>query len=215
MTGASQVRVRRARPSETDQVVETLSLAFHADPVWSWAFPDDALRHRQFQRFFSLLVHSTFEVGEVWVTDNVEAVGNWIPPGGPEFAEADEEKLPGLLAELVGASQADLVVAAFDRFDQHRPAEPHWYLDFLGTHPNHAGKGLGMGLLSAMLVTFDEAGSPAYLESSNPANNVRYTRLGYRPLDVFEIVDGGPVATTMWRDPAPACDPEFNRSVGC
>jgi hypothetical protein len=56
-----------------------------------------------------------------------------------------------------------------------------------------------MGLLAASLERIDAMGMPTYLESTNPANNVRYARHGYRPATTFAVVDGGPVVTTMWR----------------
>lgn len=206
MKDVVEVPIRLARPSEADAVVETLSLAFHRDPVWSWAFPDDALRHRQFTRFFSLMVHSTFEMGEVWVTPNVEVAANWFPPGASELTDEDEAALPGLLVELVGGAQTDLILDAFERFDAHRPTTRHWYLDFLGTHPDHVGQGLGMGLLATVLARLDETAETAYLESTNPANKARYARLGYLPADQFQVTDGGPSVTTMQREPT--------RSVG-
>jgi hypothetical protein len=40
---------------------------------------------------------------------------------------------------------------------------------------------------------------PAYLESSNPANNGRYASVGFEPHGEFSYPGGGPVVTTMWR----------------
>ena len=53
-------------------------------------------------------------------------------------------------------------------------------------------------------VGLDAQGTPAYLESSNPANNHRYASVGFRPHAEFRYPGNGPVVTTMWRDPAPA-----------
>jgi hypothetical protein len=40
---------------------------------------------------------------------------------------------------------------------------------------------------------------PAYLESSNPANNDRYARVGFEPVGEFSYPGNGPLVTTMWR----------------
>lgn len=40
----------------------------------------------------------------------------------------------------------------------------------------------------------------AYLESSNPANDGRYARLGFEPVGQFSYPGDGPVVTTMWRE---------------
>jgi hypothetical protein len=44
---------------------------------------------------------------------------------------------------------------------------------------------------------------PAYLESTNPANLRRYEGVGFAASGTFELPDGGPTVTTMWREPRP------------
>ena len=65
-------------------------------------------------------------------------------------------------------------------------------------HP-HRGHGLGIALLADNLARIDAEHMPAYLESSNPANNARYSRLGFEQRGAFSVIDGGPIVTTMWR----------------
>jgi hypothetical protein len=60
-----------------------------------------------------------------------------------------------------------------------------------------------MRLLAESLERIDEAGMPAYLESTNLSNDARYARVGFRPYGRIDL-DGGPSATTMWR---PTADP--------
>ncbi len=79
-----------------------------------------------------------------------------------------------------------------------RPSEPHFYLTLLATHGDHRGRGLGMGLLRENLARLDDLGVPAYLESSNPANDKRYAGVGFIPRDTIILATGHPV-TTMWR----------------
>lgn len=92
-----------------------------------------------------------------------------------------------------------------ERFDSARPeGQDFYYLSLLGTHPEHRGRGLGMDLLAANLAQIDAEAMPAYLESSNPANDARYERLGFRPHGRFSTPDGRHTVTTMWREPSPA-----------
>jgi predicted GNAT family acetyltransferase len=56
-----------------------------------------------------------------------------------------------------------------------------------------------MGLLAENLVRIDRERMPAYLESSNPANNHRYERQGFRAVGEFRTVLDDAVVTTMWR----------------
>jgi hypothetical protein len=56
-----------------------------------------------------------------------------------------------------------------------------------------------MGLLRKTLARIDALGAPAYLESSNPANNERYESVGFQRRDEFTLPADGPLVTTMWR----------------
>jgi len=87
-----------------------------------------------------------------------------------------------------------------------RPREPHFYLAILGVRPDRQGTGLGSALLSRTLSRLDEAGAPAYLESSNPVNVPLYQRHGFRAVDEIRLPGGGPSELCMWREPRPTVD---------
>jgi GNAT superfamily N-acetyltransferase len=94
------------------------------------------------------------------------------------------------------------VLTLLNRFDANHPRHtPHYYLSLLGTHPDHRGQGMGMGLLAANLSQIDGTGMPAYLESSNRANDHRYERFGVVQVGEFTAPAGGPTVACMWRDP--------------
>jgi predicted GNAT family acetyltransferase len=58
-----------------------------------------------------------------------------------------------------------------------------------------------MALLAQSLARIDAEGAPAYLESTNPANERRYEAVGFERLGEFELGEGGPNVTQMWREP--------------
>jgi GNAT superfamily N-acetyltransferase len=196
------VEARVATRAEVPAAVETLARAFHADPVWSWAFPDPRRRLGQHGAIWGLVAEAALSYESAWLTGDCAAVALWIPPGKPELRPEDEERLEGLLAELLG-DEAARVIETFERFEAAHPAgEPHYYLSLLGTNPDHRGRGLGMGLLAATLERIDAEGSPAFLESSNPVNTPRYERLGFAVCGEFDLPEDGPSVTQMWRDPS-------------
>jgi len=134
-----------------------------------------------------------------WLTGGGEAAAVWIPPGGTEMTPEQEQRLAGLAAGHLGPA-ADACLELVRRFEAAHPwAEPHYYLTLLGTHPDHRGQGIGMRLLAHNLDLVDAAHLPAYLESTNPANNRRYASVGFEPHGEFCYPGGGPVVTTMWR----------------
>jgi ribosomal protein S18 acetylase RimI-like enzyme len=181
-------------------VTETIALAFHDDSTWSWAFPDPARRRAQYVVFWRFMVAGALRYPWVLMTDACEVAAVWIPPGGTEIAEEDGAQVEPLLEELVG-SRAGEVLELLDRFDAAHPQdEPHYYLSLLGTHPAHAGRGLGMALLAENLARIDRERMPAYLESSNPGNNHRYQRYGFEKVGEFYPPGSDTPVTTMWRD---------------
>jgi GNAT superfamily N-acetyltransferase len=193
--------IRQVTDSEAGRVTELFALAFRDDPTWGWAFPNFEKRVEHHRLWWGLYVHSALPYGRVWMTEDGGAASVWIPPGQPELSEEDEAQVEPLLRELVG-SHADDVLVLLDRFDASHPHDaPHYYLSLLGTHPDHRGRGKGMGLLAANLAEIDEQGVPVYLESSNRANDHRYERLGFVQVGEFAAPSGGPTVACMWRDP--------------
>jgi GNAT superfamily N-acetyltransferase len=193
--------VRPVRESEAEWVTELFTLAFYDDPTWSWAFPASETRMDHYRIWWGLYMHSALPYGCVCMTHDGGAVALWIPPGEPELSDEDEARLEPLLRELIG-SHADDVLTLLDSFDANHPRHtPHYYLSLLGTHPDHRGHGKGMALLAANLAHIDGLGVPAYLESSNRANDHRYERLGFVQVGEFAAPGGGPTIACMWRDP--------------
>jgi GNAT superfamily N-acetyltransferase len=186
---------------EAGYVTELLCLAFFNDPIWSWAFPDPERRLAQYRIWWGLFVHSGLPRRWIWMTADGGAAALWVPPNQPELNEEDEAHVEPLVRELVGA-HADDFMALLDRFEANHPHDaPHYYLSLLGTHPDHRGHGKGMALLSENLKRIDEERLPVYLESSNPANQQRYERLGFVQVGEFSAPGGGPTAACMWREP--------------
>jgi GNAT superfamily N-acetyltransferase len=191
--------VRAAGAADLDAVVDTIAVAFHNDPVWSWAFPDAERRPEQFRRWWPLFVQSALPHGFVWMGARAETVAVWFPPGRPELSEEAEARIPGLLDELLG-DRSRVVLEGLLQFEAAHPHdEPHYYLSFVATHDDHRGQGIGEQLLAENLGRIDAEHVPANLESSNPKNLSRYGRLGFEPLAEFSLPDNGPTVTTMWR----------------
>ena len=193
---------RSATSADAGKIVATLAGAFDADPLWSWAFPNDEKRPAQYEAFFGLFVESALPNGWVWTSDQAAAVAVWTPPEMSELSEEAKAKVePFLTAEL--GPHAKPVLQVFESFESACPeGRDFYYLSLLGTHPDHRGRGLGMELLTANLAQIDAEGMPAYLESSNPANNTRYERLGFKPHTAFSTPDDRHTVTTMWREPS-------------
>jgi len=193
------IDVRTAGPADLGALTALLTEAFREDPLWSWAFPDA----EGLAAWWRLCVGSALRYPCVWIAGDFDAASVWIPPGGVELTAQEEEGVEPLLRELVGP-RAGEVLGLLERFEASHPADapPHYYLSLLGTAGASRGRGIGMALLAENLARMDAEGTPAYLESSNPGNDARYERLGFRRTGAFTTPGGERTVATMWRDPA-------------
>ena len=194
---------RIAGPADIDRIVEILTGAFFHDPLWGPAFPDVERRAEQAAGLWRYYVTSVLRYPWTFLTAGGEATAVWIPPGGVELTSEEESSLESLLLASTGRATTDGILEIMSQFDVARPREPHFYLGLIGTHDAHRGRGLGMGLLAENLALVDAAGAAAYLESSNPANDARYERVGFTPHGTITAATGH-VTTTMWRPPRPS-----------
>lgn len=196
--GYVPVPARVAGAADVEAIVATMTTAFFDDPLWGPVFPDVGRRAVQAAGLWRLSVKSALRYPWTLVTANAEAGAVWIPPGGSELTLEEEVELAALLEDTAGKETAEEIMVIFEQCDTVRPREPHFYLSLLGSHTDHRGQGLGMGLLAESLARIDVLGLPAYLESSNPANDRRYERAGFAPHGRFTAATGHTV-TTMWR----------------
>jgi GNAT superfamily N-acetyltransferase len=194
------VNVRPAAPRDLDRVTEIITQAFLDDPVWSVALarPDGTTdHHAAYWRYF---VEGAYEQTGLWLADDGAAVSVWIPPGGSELSDPALGELTAFNRRALGDAGAAEMDELYERFESNHPsAEPHAYLSLLATHPDLRGRGIGQALLAENLARWDRLGLPSYLESTNPSNDHRYERAGFRRVGGFRAVRDDALISTMWR----------------
>lgn len=195
---------RAAATADVERVTECISLAFATDPVWAVALgrPDGRTDHHR--PYWRLFVEGALRYRTVFVTDGGEAVSVWLPPDGTELTDRLSSALDRLIDESLSPEGAVAMRQLYERFETSRAARPtHAYLSLLATHPAHRGRGIGQALLANDLRRWDAQAIPAYLESTNPGNNHRYERTGFRAIGGFAAVRDGAWVTAMWRPAQP------------
>jgi len=193
------VPARVAGPGDLETVTTIITRSFAGDPVWGPAFADATGPGTRMGLWRTYLT-AAMRFPWTWLSAADEATSVWYPPGAEEMTADDWDGFMALMRQDLGADGAGRVEALFERFDAAHPhGEPHYYLSLLGTHPDHRGAGHGMRLLAENLERIDRDGMPAYLESTNPANDDRYRRVGFEVVGSFEGLAPGSTITTMWR----------------
>jgi GNAT superfamily N-acetyltransferase len=194
------VEAKVATESDLDAIASTMARALHESPVWTWAFPDPDKRLRAQFGIWRYCFAAALAYGWAWQAEDCAAAALWIPPGKPEMPPEQEARFDPYLDELLG-EDAVRVKDMFARFASAHPVRrgPHYYLNLLATHPDHAGRGLGQALLAANLARIDAEGANAFLETTNPVNIPLYERFGFVLEGSFPISDGGLEVAQMWR----------------
>ena len=182
-------------------LVSLLARAFRDGSVAAWVEPDEARRLRYTTVLFEALFDEVFlEQRQVDVDGEPPvAVAVWAPPDTwrltPGEAGAVRERLRSVLGGAI-----ERVAPALEDIDRRHPAEPHWYLAFLGVEPDLQGAGHGARLLRRGLRRCDDAGEAAYLWTAEPRNVRLYERHDFA-VSWTAPIPGGPPAWGMWRDP--------------
>jgi GNAT superfamily N-acetyltransferase len=162
---------------ESDQakVLATLVLAFAADPVERWLYPEPRQYLSHFPRFLAAFGGPAFAEQAMWRLGEFSAVAVWLPPG----SGIDGDAITTVLAETVAADKHDDTFAVLSQMDAAHPAYPHWYLPWFAVDTALQGRGLGSQLMKPCLELVDGTHLPAYLETPNPRTIPFYQRHGF------------------------------------
>ena len=178
------------------QAIDTVVLAFAADPVARWSWPHSHQYLTSMPSLVRAFGGNAFTHSGAYCTDEYVGAALWLPPG----VHPDEEILGEIVQSTVSASIRDDVFAVFEQMAKYHPSVPHWYLPVIGVDPAHQGKGHGDALMTYALQQCDRTHVPAYLESTNPRNIPLYRRHGFEVLGTIQTGVSPPLVP-MLRSP--------------
>lgn len=200
--------VRRPESGELTTVAAAYNHANANDPVLCWIIPDEDARGQMMSSTeqTAAWMRAMLRTGDVAIAadtaDRVLGVSLWeFVEGGDSSSHLGSEEHLAVIDSAYGPyapRMKELTTLALER----RPLqERHWYLEQIVVAPDQRGAGIGGALLRHHLARIDAEGLPAYLEASDPRNQVFYERHGFRPVgDPIELPDDGPRLQPMWRD---------------
>ena len=173
--------------------LNTIVTAFAADPLLRWILPsaDKYLTHSA--AVFDKFGGTAFAAGTAYQIGDFAGVALWVPPSHAQHAEDEDPELSASLAQLIAPNRFEEVSSVLAQMQGYHPEDDCWYLPLIGIDPGHQGRGFGAQLMKHALACCDEAGLPAYLESSNPANISLYQRFGFEVMGRIETETSPPV----------------------
>lgn len=188
--------IKTASFRDVEPVINTMVLAFNADPVARWLYPDPRQYLQIFPNFVKAFGGQAFTQKTAYYIDGYAGAALWLPPQ----IDPDSEMVMTLLQHTVSNSQQTDVFAVLAQMGTYHPSEPHWYLSVLGVEPLHQKKGYGGALLQPITMLCDRTDTIAYLECSNPTNVSFYEHHGFEVLGEIQVGQS-PLITPMIRYP--------------
>lgn len=185
--------VRTLTPDDAGAAVATIVMAFAADPMTRWTWPNPEQYLAAMPRMARAFGGRAFARGGALATGDYSGVALWLPPG----VEPDEAGLAEVMQSTVAPSKLADGAGLFEQMATYHPHEPHWYLPLIGVDPAQQGRGCGDALMSYALARCDRERVPAYLESTNPRNMSLYRRHGFEPLGTIQVGSSPPLVPML------------------
>ena len=197
MQGAAEII--KAKPGQASLLGDILGDAFVEDPAMNWVIPHTGL----YPAFFRLLAEKLYlDEDLVFLDAQSRGAAMWLPPGVDHAVPNNATQLWLVLRLLLHSGLGILkhLQQAQEVMARRHPREPHYYLHAIGARQSCQGQGIGSALLKAGTRVCDEAGMPAYLESSSTKNIPLYERHGFQVQAEEAVGRGGPPLFFMWRE---------------
>lgn len=197
------------RPLIQDDVaaaIETLVLAFDADPMFRYLMSDDRTRADWLRFVFAASFALSLPEEHVLGVDD-DGVAGVLQLFPPERYPPPATRLPAWLATpwrwpIRRAPPWRMLrdgLRVTGAMDREHLREPHWYIQVFAVHPARQGRGLGRALMDAGLALADRDGLPAYLETTNDVNLPLYRHFGFEVVQEIVLPGGFPPLWTMLR----------------
>ena len=185
--------IKTVTPSSADQAVGTVVLAFSADPIARWFYPDPHQYLLHLPSFVRAFAGKAFEHNSAYCVDGYLGAALWLPPN----VHPDENVLAALLQRTIPKENQQEIFAFTERMNSSHPSEPHWYLPMIGVDPAKQGNGYGSALMKHALARCDSESKLAYLESSSPRSIPFYRRHGFELLGTIQVGSSPPLFPMM------------------
>ena len=185
--------IRAATSGDEPSAVDTVVLAFAADPVARWCWPDSRQYLGSMPGFTRAFGGGAFVHRSAYCTADCAGAALWLPPD----VHPDEAVLGQIVEDTVDSAIRSDLLTMLEQMAGYHPAEPHWYLPLIGVDPARQGRGYGDALMTHALQRCDRERALAYLESTNPRNITLYQRHGFKALGEIKVGSSPPMVPMM------------------
>jgi GNAT superfamily N-acetyltransferase len=187
MTVVAPAPVRRY--ADEPRAVSTILLAFAADPMVRWCWPDAQQYLESMPAFTRAFAGRAFPHQTAFCSMDYQGAALWLAPG----ITMHESAVENVLRNTVHPAIRDDLRTVLEQMDEFHPTEPHWYLPLIGIEPTYQGRGFGSLLIQHVLERCDTEGQPAYLVATSLRNVPLYQRHGFEMTGTIQVGSSPPL----------------------
>jgi N-acetylglutamate synthase-like GNAT family acetyltransferase len=171
---------------------ETMSKAFHGDPLWQYLYPNEQKRQRALATFFKAVLTLSINSQQAYgIGSPPVGVAVWNFPGQnkvfPSVTALARLLRLAISSFAIVAYNSRNIFAQFERMQKTYASEPHYYLQTIGIRPDFQGHGLSSRLIRPFLDGADTSGVSSYTETMTPANVSLYEHFGFSCLEQYSV----------------------------
>jgi GNAT superfamily N-acetyltransferase len=170
----------------------TMSTAFHNDPLWQYLYPDEKIRQQTLRKFFRAILALSIDSQQAYGVGALPAgVAVWNIPGQskpfPSFPTILQLLLLVLSSFALAAYRARTIFSQFERMQKMYAPDPHLYLQTVGVHPDFHRQGLSSQLIRPFLEKADLLNLGTYTETMTPSNVSLYEHFGFVCVEKYMV----------------------------
>lgn len=188
----------RAEYQDKRLVVEILSHSFDDNKSVNYVINQNRSRKRRISRLMEYSFDYCNMFGEVFLSDDKNACALAVLP------DKKKTSLKSILLDVklaltcLGLANLKKAMDREARIKTIHPADPMYYLWFIGVRPEVQNKGIGSSLLTEVIAKSDSMQRPLYLETSTLRNLPWYKTFGF---EVHNELDFGYKLFCLKREP--------------
>lgn len=182
--------MQTATPAQREQVIEILHASFADNPSVNDAIKPGGNKTKRIRELICYSVDSGYRRNGVYLSDDGHAAAICYNPAEFKSTFRDTLALIRLIHNAIGWSRLNYMSGKKKQMNQRRGNAPMFYLFYLGTNPQHQGKGSGSALLRDIMALAEKRNLPVYLETSLQSNVQFYEKRGMQVFDAWQIREG-------------------------